>query len=146
MLVLFLFFKQKTAYELRISDWSSDVCSSDLGCVRPPHARPRHAAGDGPQPRVHGARRGRDPRALDADQVQPVGGAVRADDRQQRRAAAGEGRMSAPVEETPAPAPASDARRKWIALYTVARREVVRFLRIWGQTLVPPAIARKSTL
>src|SRR3546814_10968984 len=26
-----LFFKQKSAYELRISDWSSDVCSSDLG-------------------------------------------------------------------------------------------------------------------
>src|SRR3546814_6815942 len=26
-----LFFKQKTAYEMRISDWSSDVCSSDLG-------------------------------------------------------------------------------------------------------------------
>src|SRR3546814_7806737 len=25
------FFKQKTAYEMRISDWSSDVCSSDLG-------------------------------------------------------------------------------------------------------------------
>src|SRR3546814_4797258 len=33
----FFFFKQKTAYELRISDWSSDVCSSDLGGVaRPP--------------------------------------------------------------------------------------------------------------
>src|SRR3546814_5269499 len=32
MLVLFVFFffKQKTAYEMRISDWSSDVCSSDL--------------------------------------------------------------------------------------------------------------------
>src|SRR3546814_1199067 len=31
MLVVFLcFFKQKTAYEMRISDWSSDVCSSDL--------------------------------------------------------------------------------------------------------------------
>src|SRR3546814_2397149 len=31
MLVLYVFcFKQKTAYELRISDWSSDVCSSDL--------------------------------------------------------------------------------------------------------------------
>src|SRR3546814_7129588 len=30
MLVCF-FFKQKTAYEVRISDWSSDVCSSDLG-------------------------------------------------------------------------------------------------------------------
>src|SRR3546814_12131947 len=31
MLVFFVFFKQKTAYEMRISDWSSDVCSSDLG-------------------------------------------------------------------------------------------------------------------
>src|SRR3546814_8274115 len=30
---MFFFFKQKTAYEMRISDWSSDVCSSDL----PPH-------------------------------------------------------------------------------------------------------------
>src|SRR3546814_4510010 len=29
-MVNLLFFKQKTAYELRISDWSSDVCSSDL--------------------------------------------------------------------------------------------------------------------
>src|SRR3546814_2495908 len=29
--LLFFFFKQKTAYEMRISDWSSDVCSSDLG-------------------------------------------------------------------------------------------------------------------
>src|SRR3546814_7285066 len=34
------FFKQKTAYELRISDWSSDVCSSDL----PPARRGAHAA------------------------------------------------------------------------------------------------------
>src|SRR3546814_10706624 len=30
MIVCFFFFKQKTAYEMRISDWSSDVCSSDL--------------------------------------------------------------------------------------------------------------------
>src|SRR3546814_6601026 len=30
---MFFFFKQKTAYELRISDWSSDVCSSDLSLV-----------------------------------------------------------------------------------------------------------------
>src|SRR3546814_4733715 len=29
----FFFFKQKTAYEMRISDWSSDVCSSDLVSV-----------------------------------------------------------------------------------------------------------------
>src|SRR3546814_8098135 len=35
---LFFFFKQKTAYEMRISDWSSDVCSSDLG-----HERERRA-------------------------------------------------------------------------------------------------------
>src|SRR3546814_6260646 len=35
MLVLFFFFKQKTAYEVRISDWSSDVCSSDLEVFRP---------------------------------------------------------------------------------------------------------------
>src|SRR3546814_4870199 len=31
--VVFFFFKQKTAYEMRISDWSSDVCSSDLDLV-----------------------------------------------------------------------------------------------------------------
>src|SRR3546814_9372619 len=37
---MFFFFKQKTAYEMRISDWSSDVCSSDLG--------PRKPAVDGP--------------------------------------------------------------------------------------------------
>src|SRR3546814_7804983 len=30
LLLCFFFFKQKTAYEMRISDWSSDVCSSDL--------------------------------------------------------------------------------------------------------------------
>src|SRR3546814_8053801 len=32
---VFFFFKQKTAYELRISDWSSDVCSSDLAVEAP---------------------------------------------------------------------------------------------------------------
>src|SRR3546814_1170368 len=32
---LFFFFKQKTAYEVRISDWSSDVCSSDLAELDP---------------------------------------------------------------------------------------------------------------
>src|SRR3546814_10129357 len=30
VMICFFFFKQKTAYEMRISDWSSDVCSSDL--------------------------------------------------------------------------------------------------------------------
>src|SRR3546814_9870361 len=33
LLFFFFFFKQKTEYELRIIDWSSDVCSSDLGKV-----------------------------------------------------------------------------------------------------------------
>src|SRR3546814_9465858 len=32
--IIFFFFKQKTAYEMRISDWSSDVCSSDLVTMR----------------------------------------------------------------------------------------------------------------
>src|SRR3546814_2900385 len=44
---ILFFFKQKTAYELRISDWSSDVCSSDLRkhisqfvhCVQPEHEK-----------------------------------------------------------------------------------------------------------
>src|SRR3546814_10722898 len=51
----FFFFKQKTAYEMRISDWSSDVCSSDLShgrrsgvegsfCARRRHSR-RHRPG-----------------------------------------------------------------------------------------------------
>src|SRR3546814_4708320 len=50
MVCFFLFFKQKTAYEMRISDWSSDVCSSDLklpngrrgedgGCRQQAHGR-----------------------------------------------------------------------------------------------------------
>src|SRR3546814_6662098 len=44
--LFFFFFKQKTAYEMRISDWSSDVCSSDLrdGATRErPAARARDA-------------------------------------------------------------------------------------------------------
>src|SRR3546814_21032743 len=42
-IVLFvLFFKQKTAYELRISDWSSDVCSSDLVEVEVMHGEIQH--------------------------------------------------------------------------------------------------------
>src|SRR3546814_4282993 len=41
MCSLFFDFKQKTAYEMRISDWSSDVCSSDLNVQfwQPDHAR-----------------------------------------------------------------------------------------------------------
>src|SRR3546814_10370815 len=64
MLVLLLnsfifFFKQKTAYEMRISDWSSDGCSSDLpddGHGLHPFAAPRRqaAAGRAPEPLLLG--------------------------------------------------------------------------------------------
>src|SRR3546814_6378012 len=42
--MFFFFFKQKTAYDMRISDWSSDVCSSDLikrrrNCAKREHGR-----------------------------------------------------------------------------------------------------------
>src|SRR3546814_4557049 len=40
---MFFFFKQKTAYEMRISDWSSDVCSSDLFLVANHMHQPLHA-------------------------------------------------------------------------------------------------------
>src|SRR3546814_21138421 len=59
-LMVFFFFKQKTAYEMRISDWSSDVCSSDLGYLRL-HAvaalRPLRAVSQAPA--HHSARRRR---------------------------------------------------------------------------------------
>src|SRR3546814_18003116 len=46
LLICFFFFKQKTAYERRISDWSSDVCSSDL--VPPRSAMPATGRLPGP--------------------------------------------------------------------------------------------------
>src|SRR3546814_1392990 len=53
LMLLFFFFKQKTAYEMRISDWSSDVCSSDLCRIRArndpgaPARRHRHSQAAG---------------------------------------------------------------------------------------------------
>src|SRR3546814_1225621 len=44
-LVCVFFFKQKTAYEMRISDWSSDVCSSDLCSITRGPANPISAFG-----------------------------------------------------------------------------------------------------
>src|SRR3546814_5400034 len=43
--MFFFFFKQKTAYELRISDWSSDVCSSDLMLAPPITVTPPQEGG-----------------------------------------------------------------------------------------------------
>src|SRR3546814_5465184 len=51
MNVYLFFFKQKTAYEMRISDWSSDVCSSDLDREDPRRFGAARRAGDGdPEP------------------------------------------------------------------------------------------------
>ena len=82
----------------------------------------------------------RHPRALDAHQVQPARGTVRAPDRRRGGTQAGAGRMSAQ------PAAASPSHERTVAQRnldragTIVRREVTRILRIWGQTLVPPAI------
>src|SRR3546814_1679169 len=48
MVFYFFFFKQKTAYEMRISDWSSDVCSSDLTNLAPPELLAVHPLGKSP--------------------------------------------------------------------------------------------------
>src|SRR3546814_11855033 len=58
MFLCFFFFKQKTAYEMRISDWSSDVCSSDLAADGADHADctpPGAAGGQSPQGDCGGA-------------------------------------------------------------------------------------------
>src|SRR3546814_1300300 len=70
----FFFFKQKTAYEMRISDWSSDVCSSDLHVLEKRHLRNllEAALTDG---LVGGLRRHQQQR-----RVVPVGGLDRSDE------------------------------------------------------------------
>src|SRR3546814_13601674 len=71
LIVLFFFFKQKTAYEMRISDWSSDVCSSDLFLAAPPRpAKAQHQRDDRQRDvgvRVWARRR------LDVERVQETG-------------------------------------------------------------------------
>src|SRR3546814_16285209 len=57
--VLFFFFKQETAYEMRISDWSSDVCSSDLRGAAGCHADHRIVSPRGPLRRQRPAADGR---------------------------------------------------------------------------------------
>src|SRR6187397_3328370 len=50
-LILVFFFKQKTAYEMVYSDWSSDVCSSDLDAPSPERRRPCSGSPGRRQPR-----------------------------------------------------------------------------------------------
>src|SRR3546814_8183112 len=58
--LFFLFFKQKTAYEMRISDWSSDVCSSDLNMAyNHPHQQGmQHAKRNHERAGAHGGANG----------------------------------------------------------------------------------------
>src|SRR3546814_12513795 len=55
MVSVVFFFKQKTAYEMRISDWSSDVCSSDLHALPIKHLL-FHMAGNKPAQHVRAGR------------------------------------------------------------------------------------------
>src|SRR3546814_13344162 len=90
----FFFFKQKTAYEMRISDWSSDVCSSDLGNAR--------AQRDG-QPQADPLALGLQPR------LDRLGGAFPSARRPSRN-----GRLKLPCRNargTPDPRPRSEERR-----------------------------------
>src|SRR3546814_19593093 len=85
---LLFFFKQKTAYEVRISDWSSDVCSSDLG---------RAPARAGTNARFHGVERhlhlARGLARRPDDPVRHAGGDLRGPgDRRPRRAGRSEER------------------------------------------------------
>src|SRR3546814_7981434 len=76
---LLFFFKQKTAYEMRISDWSSDVCSSDLprgvsdGAQRHAAAAVAHAGRRAPRGRAAArAHAGRDPPGGRAERARPL--------------------------------------------------------------------------
>src|SRR3546814_4743831 len=95
---MIFFFKQKTAYELRISDWSSDVCSSDLhghdrgrgraAAVRRGHAAGRFVRGRRSSQHSHQIDEGED---ADPDDVEEM-----PEQRQAREAATHVGRKSAP--------------------------------------------------
>src|SRR3546814_9716985 len=73
---MFFFFKQKTAYEMRISDWSSDVCSSDLlfDWLVTGHAVPANPAGSVRGP-AHSQRRGKTP-VLAPDEARRLLGSI----------------------------------------------------------------------
>src|SRR3546814_9319884 len=65
--IIFFFFKQKTAYEMRISDWSSDVCSSDLRERRAPRVVGGNLQRNRTDDRRDNERRERTPRVVGGD-------------------------------------------------------------------------------
>src|SRR3546814_6261400 len=104
VICVFFFFKQKTAYEMRIRYWSSDVCSSDLfGDDGRPDLRGggRDQGGLFPSFRVEGGSGGRGGGGLDRPRAPDV-----------RDAAARPPRRSAGPAARPYRFPAGDARRK----------------------------------
>src|SRR3546814_8017296 len=89
--MVIFFFKQKTAYEMRISDWSSDVCSSDLrdpARARWPDGRARRSGGTAGERRAPLAGAGRPDRGDEAE-VRPEDGARAAPNRGRRGADGG---------------------------------------------------------
>src|SRR3546814_8912080 len=79
--LLFFFFKQKTAYEMRISDWSSDVCSSDLRTLLDPRRQPEQRIADDDSGMMRGdVRELRPPRHV-ADGVHPPVARARSEER-----------------------------------------------------------------
>src|SRR3546814_2804955 len=87
--MLFFFFKQKTAYEMRISDWSSDVCSSDLADQNLDRGE---ADGEAERHRQH------DAAMRDAPSLEQIPGADAADD-EGRREVGGEHHVREAVKE-----------------------------------------------
>src|SRR3546814_5605766 len=72
--MFFFFFKQKTAYEMRISDWSSDVCSSDLDYRVTAIRRARAGAANEGNLRGAATRRARTPRHSTSPRAQRTRG------------------------------------------------------------------------
>src|SRR3546814_5682772 len=76
LFLIFFFFKQKTAYEMRISDWSSDVCSSDLSALNIPRSSKPAA-----NPSREGSSTGRTPKRSTQRPTKGAQSAVRSEER-----------------------------------------------------------------
>src|SRR3546814_8309787 len=79
VLLVIFFFKQKTAYEMRISDWSSDVCSSDLVRAQADSRRIGEAIG------ICGHRLAKGREGLKLAAVERMGGFIRAGEMAHKR-------------------------------------------------------------
>src|SRR3546814_2499055 len=127
---LLFFFKQKTAYEMRISDWSSDVCSSDLKAIAPglainvQHIKARPLPGGNSNVRIGTGRpHGLDRRHVCAREMQPASAIVRLWHAERRRyRCIGEGLPGARIEGKYGPAPFAQAHRFGNTRWNVDRK------------------------